>query len=182
MNPERLSRFMAYVLRHAPGEHGLEPDGEGFVPLAALFEAVRRAKRLTGVRLEDIVEVAEHSTPRRFELRGDRVRAVYGHSTEGAPEITYPPAVPPEILYHGTHRAALARIRVEGLQPMSRQYVHLSTSIERAREVGGRRSSVPIILRISARRAHDSGVHFYEADARHWLARAIPAVFIDIPD
>lgn len=182
MNPERLSRFMAYVLRHAPREHGLEPDSQGFVRLAALLEAARRASRLTGVRLEDIVAMVEHATPRRFELRGDRIRAVYGHSSQATPGITYPPAVPPEVLFHGTHRAALARIRLEGLRPMSRQYVHLSTTIERAREVGGRRGTAPIILRIRARRAHDSGVCFHEADARHWLARAIPAVFIEFPD
>jgi putative RNA 2'-phosphotransferase len=182
MNPERLSRFMAYVLRHAPREHGLEPDDQGFVPLAALFAAAQRASRLAGVRLEDLVAVAAGASPRRFELRGDRIRALYGHSTQGAPEITYPPAVPPEILYHGTHRAALARIRRAGLQPMSRQYVHLSTSIERAREVGGRRRTPPIILRIRARRAHDAGPRFHEADARHWLVRAVPADFIEFPE
>jgi putative RNA 2'-phosphotransferase len=34
---------------------------------------------------------------------------------------------PPAILYHGTSPSAAKNIMSEGLRPMNRQYVHLST-------------------------------------------------------
>ena len=172
---------MAFVLRHAPKEHGLDPDTEGFVPLVDLLAAARRNPRLGDVQLEDVLEVAKHETPSRFEVRGDRMRAVYGHSVRGGPPMRYPPSVPPELLFHGTHATALPRIRVEGLRPMSRQYVHLSTSVARAREVGGRRTAAPVILVVRARRAHEAGIVFHAAESQHWLVRALPPEFIDFP-
>ena len=58
----------------------------------------------------------------------------YGHTYE---VITGTIAEPPEYLYHGTSDIKMDLIIQEGLLSMTRQYVHLSSDIETALEVGG---------------------------------------------
>jgi putative RNA 2'-phosphotransferase len=89
--------------------------------------------------------------------------------------------VPPPLLYHGTTGRALAGIRRHGLRPMRRQYVHLSTSVERASTVGGRRTRQPVVLVIRAEAAHAAGIVFHSPEPRHYLAAAIPPEFVDFP-
>lgn len=177
INPIRLSKFMSLVLRHRAREFGLTPDAEGFVPLADLQQIV--PERM-GATLEDIQRVVEFGdgSKKRFEMRGEMIRACYGHSLDLGAKVEYPPAEPPEVLYHGTNPHALARIRVEGLRAMNRQYVHLSTTAARAKEVAARRTRRPVLLTIRARLAHASGVIFHAPEPLHYLARAIPAEFI----
>jgi putative RNA 2'-phosphotransferase len=176
----RLSKFMSLVLRHQPREYGLVPDAEGFVPLSALLTVVRRERGLRA-DLAEIMTVVEEGQPKRFEVRGELVRAAYGHSFQGEAPVAYAPAEPPATLYHGTNRRALAGIRRDGLKAMKRQYVHLSTTVERARDVGGRRTREPIILVVHAQAARAAGVEFYSPEPRHFLAQAIPPRFVEIP-
>lgn len=180
MHPVKLSKFMSLVLRHRAREFGLTPDAEGFVPLATLAQIVAEHK---GGTLEEIVRVVEAGTDtkKRFEVRGEFIRARYGHSLDLQTEVEYPPAEPPEILYHGTHAPALAHIRREGLKAMKRQYVHLSTTQTRAKEVAGRRTHQPILLIIRAQAAHHAGMIFHAPEPLHFLARAIPVEFIEFP-
>ncbi len=174
----RLSKFMSLALRHRAREFGLEPDPEGFVPLAELVALVERNASLPGLGRREIIFLAEDGQPSRFEVRGELIRAAYGHSRQGVPAVVYPPVEPPAILYHGTHPAARPRIREEGLRPMSRQYVHLSTTPERARAVAGRHTRTPLILTVRAAEARAADVEFYSPEAQHFLARAVPPQFI----
>jgi putative RNA 2'-phosphotransferase len=180
VNDTRLSKFMSLILRHRATEFGLTPDAEGFVPLADL---ARLAAERMGATLEDVQRVIEFGdgSKKRFEIRGEQIRARYGHSLDLGTEVEYPPAEPPEVLYHGTNPHALARIRAEGLQAMNRQYVHLSTTTARAREVAGRRTRRIVLLTIRAKRAHAAGIIFHAPEPQHYLARAIPVEFIILP-
>jgi len=177
LNSIRLSKFFSLALRHRARDFGLTPDAEGFVPLTELlaFIQTRFDPQLTRA---DITALVESSEPRRFELRGDLIRATYGHSCVA---IEYPPATPPEILYHGTHPAAVASIRKNGLRAMKRQYVHLSTTMERAREVSSRRTRAPVILIVRALAAHAAGTAFHSPEPKHFLARTIAPEFINFP-
>ena len=170
---ERLSRFLAFVLRHHPEEAGLDLDAEGAADLDALtagirarhgFEAVTRAK----------VEALASAGPgaARFEIRGDRIRARYGHSLPQA--IHYEPAEPPADLFHGTTPDVAAQILDEGLKAGERQRVHLSVDTPSAREVGQRRCTDPVILRIDTAGAAKAGIRFYEAAPTVWLSDEIP--------
>jgi putative RNA 2'-phosphotransferase len=177
MNDTRLSKFMSTLLRHRAAEFGLTPDAEGFVPLAALQQILFERMDATPEDIQRIVEFGDRSK-KRFEIRGGLIRARYGHSRDLGAEVEYPPAEPPEVLFHGTHPNALARIRAEGLMAMSRQYVHLSTTPARAHEVAARRTRRPVLLTIRAKLAHASGVIFHAPEPLHYLARAIPIEFI----
>lgn len=176
----RLSKFMALALRHRPAAFGLELDAEGFVPLAALERVIAAQPDLPTGRAE-ILQVVETLRPNRYEVRGEQIRARYGHAKSARP-VAYPPVTPPPVLYHGTYPAALANIHRAGLQAQQRQYVHLSTTLERAQTVGQRRAATPVILTIQAQAAHAAGVEFYAPEAQHYLARSIPPEFILFPE
>jgi putative RNA 2'-phosphotransferase len=182
MCPTHLSKFMSLVLRHRARAFGLTPDAEGFVPLADFVAVVAREQRLAADEARTaILDVVETGVPWRYEVRGDLIRATYGHSRRNIPEVVYPPVEPPATLFHGTAPDALPAIRAAGLKPMRRQYVHLSTTLERAQSVAGRHTRTPVILLVRALAAHQAGVIFHAPEPRHYLARAIPAEFVLFP-
>ena len=60
---------------------------------------------------------------------------------------------------------------------MARQYVHLTTDVDLARQVGSRRGP-PCLVRIDARKAHVNGVVFMPANEFFWLAHSVPATYL----
>ena len=164
----KLSRKLSYILRHNPGKFGISLDPGGWVPLNELSEK-------TGISMEKILEVVRRQEKRRFEVKGGRIRALYGHSVM-AP--SYEPAEPPDVLYHGTSPESARKILEEGLKPMGRAYVHLSVSPEEAFYVGRRHSEKPVILRIRAAEAFRNGIEFYRAGDLY-LTRYLPPEFIE---
>jgi putative RNA 2'-phosphotransferase len=173
---KRLSKRLALMLRHQPDRFGLLPDDEGFVAIDALFMAFQTDTGASRAQFEAVLNDA--GGQQRYERRGDRIRARYGHS-EGPHLVRYLPAEPPEILFHGTYIDVLKAIQAGGLKSLSRQYVHLSTTRERAVEVATRHGR-PILLEIDARGAQAAGVVFFHPEAQHYLAKAIPPQFIRI--
>ncbi len=180
MSPEerkRLSKFLSLVLRHEPEKLGLRLDEDGFVPLAGLLGAFSRRSTWKAVTEDQIREVVSTSDKRRFEITGDRIRARYGHSI--VERVTYPSVEPPSILYHGTSPHALPAILREGLKPMRRQYVHLSTELSQALAVGRRHARDPVLLVVHAYAAWESGVRFYLPEPRLYVAEAVPPQFLE---
>jgi putative RNA 2'-phosphotransferase len=174
-----LSRLVSHALRHEPWVYELELDEAGWVPVSELLDAirgVRRAWRCVG--RDDLVQMIVLSSKRRYEIDGDRIRALYGHSVPG--RIVKAEAVPPEVLFHGTSPRAWEAIRVGGLVPMGRQYVHLSADLPTAEQVGRRKSSAPVLLGVRAREASGQGVVFWRGNEMVWLAEAVPAGFIAV--
>ena len=170
---------MSLVLRHRANAFGLTLDAEGFVALDVFASIVRDRTR---ANLSEMISIVENSQPRRFETRDGKIRATYGHSRKAIEQVNYPIAIPPTLLYHGTHVKALPLIRKTGLQAMQRQYVHLSTTVERAMQVARRRTNSPVILQILALEAHNAGVAFHSPEPNHFLAQTVPPRFIQFPE
>lgn len=174
-----LSKLMTYVLRHRPDEFGLVLDEDGFLSLKELQQAIVEEDGWSYVRRSHIMEVVFTSDRERFEVHDEKIRATYGHSLPH--RISYDPALPPQILYHGTRRRAYPHILQQGLDPMGRHYVHLTTSPELAVRIGRRRDSHPLLLEIQAQRASEEGVPFYQANPLIYLANHIPPSYITGP-
>ena len=155
----RLSKLMAFILRHDPEQFGLKMNEDGFVSLADLVEAIGQKRRW--VTEEHIRDIVESSEKKRFEIRGEWIRASYGHSRDV--QHVGEEREPPEFLYHGTAREFAAKILQEGLWPMGRRYVHLSTTLEAAWQVGRRRDPRAVVLLIRAHEAAGAGVRFFLA-------------------
>ena len=62
---------------------------------------------------------------------------------------------------------------------MNRQYVHLSANIEQAQQVAIRKTSNPVILKIKATDAANTGIAFYKEDTV-WLCDFVPVIFIEM--
>ncbi len=187
----KLSKFLSLILRHQPERFALAIDEHGWAALSEVMEIVKGLPNFHWATRADVLAVVgegsgDGSTPlagadkRRFEVEGNRIRARYGHSF--AQPIVYEPCVPPMVLYHGTSRRTLPAARREGLRPMERQYVHLSPDPHTAARVGARHDEDPIVLTIRAAEAHAAGVEFYRADEAVYLAKSVPAEFIELAD
>lgn len=180
MDDTFLSKTLAHALRHAPWLYELEIDDEGWTPVAALLGALReRRLEWEGLAEDDLHALLARADKRRYEISEGKIRALYGHSLQH--KLSKEPAQPPETLYHGTPRGALDAIRAAGLKPMSRQYVHLSTDMETARQVGQRRDQKPAVLVVRAGDAHRAGLTFYRGNEQVWLADHVPPEFITFP-
>lgn len=172
-----ISKKMSYALRHNPDKYGIKLDEYGYTDLDHFINALNRVHHLTLTR-DDIATVIAQSNKKRFEIKGDHICALYGHSIPGI--IHHQEATPPAVLYHGTARRFLPSIQELGLLPMQRQFVHLSTDIPTAYQVGSRHDSHPVILAIDTKAALNAGVKFYVGNEQVWLADEIPARFFHV--
>lgn len=177
MNFERLSKTVAYILRHAPWEYELELDEEGWTSLEQLLQGLRSNPSFRDVTREDLVEMIQQSQKMRYEIGGDRIRALYGHSLPG--KLKKQRSIPPEILFHGTVAKYLPSIRQQGLKPMGRQFVHLSVDKDTAKLVASRKGKDVVILQIHAGAAASQGIAFYAGNDQVWLADIVPPASID---
>jgi putative RNA 2'-phosphotransferase len=174
----RLSKRMSRALRHAPAELGLELAADGSVPLRDLVAALDSAKH--PVSEADIFRVVGDSDKQRFAVSGTRIRAQYGHSV--ADRIVKQQVTPTGPLFHATSPAAVNLIigRGQGLQPMGRQYVHLTTDPHLALDAGRRKAPHPLLIEVNGVAAHTDGVPFYVGHDRVTLADHIPAQYLTV--
>lgn len=174
----RLSKRLSYVLRHDPGSIGVALDAAGWGEVDDVLAGLRTA----GVELDrdELERLVADGTKRRFELDhdGSRIRARYGHSIPVEPAHATP--APPAVLYHGTATGTVATIRREGLRPMGRVQVHLSTEPELARQVGGRHGR-PVVLAVDAAGMHRDGYALRQAAPGVWLVDEVPARYLRAP-
>lgn len=177
-NLRRLSKAMAHALRHKPDRYGLTLDEEGWTAVSDLIAGLNRRAKLGPITRDEIDAVLARPGKRRYEMKGDRIRALYGHSIPM--KIKKETAVPPSRLYHGTAPETADLILRQGLKPMKRQYVHLSTDVETAQIVGRRKAHPPTILVVDAAAAHAAGVRFYPSQDEVWLADPVPPTFLTV--
>ena len=142
----QASKFISGALRHFPDDAGIDLGDSGWTELDALVDSVR--SKYDGIDREAVIGIIRTDPKGRFEADGSRIRAAYGHSVSVDLDSGGTPV--PDTLYHGTAPDALPSIREEGLKPMSRQFVHLSESVDDAADVGRRHTADPVILRIDA--------------------------------
>jgi putative RNA 2'-phosphotransferase len=174
---KEISKFLSYVLRHAPDSIGLTLDAKGWADVEELLaKASKAGKPIDGATLRRVV--AENDK-QRFTLSEDgrRIRAAQGHSI--AVDLALQPNEPPPRLYHGTATRNLDAIFAEGLQPGRRQQVHLSLDAETARKVGQRHGK-PTVLMVDAATMHADGFRFYRADNGVWLTDSVPARYLSL--
>jgi putative RNA 2'-phosphotransferase len=170
----KLSKRLSYLLRHHPEQLNLELDAEGYTTITAEELAERM-----GVQPELILRAVRTDPKGRFDVRDGRIRANYGHSVPVGRRMwtrrqPTPAGKLPQRLYHGTAPRRLDSIMEEGLRPMGRQLVHLSTSPEAAARVGSRHCPQPAILEVDVPAALEGGVRMWRAGPQTVLSTRIP--------
>ncbi len=173
-----LSKLMSYLLRHDPASVGLKMDREGWVSISELVKAIkerwRNAHLYRWVREEHVIAIASLDPKGRFEIKNGFIRARYGHNKKLEIAIEYEEDRQSVLLYHGTSSRVLRSILSEGIKPMNRMFVHLSTSLKDACEVGKRHDHNPIVLVIDANCLRKQGIAIYLASKSVRIAKYVP--------
>lgn len=173
--PERISRFLSYLLRHRPREYPLSFDAQGFVSWRDLVGMVQ--DRFQEVTEADILSVVTGGEKKRFELQDDKVRATYGHSFPV--DLGLEAVDPPARLYLGIARDLAQSILRHGLKPRDRRYIHLSSSLEEALATGKKRDPAPAIVVVDAQTAHAEGVRFFPSGPL-FLTENVPPQYLSL--
>ena len=166
-NQIKESKCLAYLLRHS--------DLPGYNGWAKMSEVLGNL----GVSLQDLQQIVESDNKGRFEFSEDKssVRALYGHSINV--DLGLEPTIPPQVLYHGTAEKYIDSIMKEGLRPRKHNFVHLSETIDMAKQVGTRHGS-PVVLSIDIEAMISAGYKFYKAQNGIWLTGDILPNFLKI--
>ena len=179
MRQDKLSIYLCRLLRHAPGDAGLDMDRHGWVSTQQLIDNVSRAGRyhLTMSQLEQLV--ANDSKGRyRFSPDKRRIKACQGHSIPWVePELT--PAAPPACLYHGTTEQAWRAIQESGyISRMSRHAVHMQSEVSKAWQSARRWRQAPVVLKIDARAMAADGIPFGLSDNGVWCTERVEQKYV----
>ena len=162
------SANLAYLLRH---DKKYDFPHNGWRSLKELYVNY-------GYNVEELENIVNSDKKGRFEFDDLKtcIRARYGHSVDVFPDATE--ESPPDTLYHGTSSLCLSPIMTKGICKMNRRYVHLSTSIDEALEVGARHG-LPILLEIDTTKMREDGIRFWKARNNSvWLTEHVPPQYI----
>lgn len=138
---EKVSRKLAFLVRHSPESGALIMDDHGWVASSAL-------KHVLHINDAELREIVETNDKKRFELStdGKRLRAKQGHSFEvdlDLEDVTE--SVRGTHLYHGTKNSNVPSIKKNGLSKMKRMHVHLTQDINLAKRRAGHGQTVLVI-------------------------------------
>lgn len=164
----RISKTIAFLLRHRPDVGGLTLDEAGFVEVTELATAVSRLLRFK-VEVRKVETLVTDGTVRRFEITEGRIRALdrsHGH----------PSAHPPDICYHATTQEQIDRYLDQGHVGATRdRSIFLSHDESQAWRAAHRMGSHPRVLYVDTSRARRHGVRFYRnRRSGLYLADSIP--------
>lgn len=173
-----LGKTLCYLLRHDKEAITNKECPGAWFDIEDVLIAINKIDRLKDVTKEDINSYINSAI--RFERKGSQIRACYGHSFPY--ELIDSSQEPPMILYHGTINERMTSISIEGIKPMNRHLVHLSTNRESARQVAQRHSELtgsPIrIISINADYMYKAGYLFYPTKPNTvWLTREVPSKY-----
>ena len=175
----RLSKLLSGILRHFPEKYGLKLDDQGFVDIDLLIERIRRENpSFNWIKRQHILAIVETSSKKRFEIKDNRIRAIYGHSIPV--KIKYVEEKNVKYAYHGTSTLFLDKILSEGIKPMKRLYVHLTIDLDTALENARRKKGRPAILLVDLDRMRKMGYKIYRANEKILLTKYVPTNVIKI--
>lgn len=167
----KLSKFLAYILRHNPSAVGITLDEFGWAKVNELILGVQKTGRNIDIKILEEIVATDDKRRCAFNEDKSKIRACQGHSFPVDLELEE--RVPPEFLYHGTAEKYLKSITSQGIEKRSRNFVHLSKDEITAINVG-RRHGKPVVLKIDAGRMYENGYKFYLSVNGVWLTEFVP--------
>lgn len=149
----RVTKTIAFLLRHRPDVGGLTLDEAGFVEVTELAGAVSRLLRVE-VAVASVRDLVADGSIRRVEVQEDRVRALDRNQGQ-------PTAVPPDICYHATTQDQVDRYVSQGhLGGPNGRPLYLSPDEAQAWRAAHRMGSQPRVLYVDTARCRRHGVRF----------------------
>lgn len=176
MNENQLksvSKKISYILRHRPETAGITLDKNGYAIVDELLIALN-------ISLDELDEIVATNNKKRFTYNEEKtlIRASQGHSI--SVDLQMKAVEPPEFLYHGTaEKTYQTHINFSGLLKMNHQHVHLSDSVNTARDIGGRHGK-PIVLTVKSGKMYKDGHEFFLSDNGVWLTDKVSRKYVEV--
>ena len=142
-------------------------------------------KNITRADIKYIVDYQKIDKNRYTLFEKDRyIKCNYGHSFIIERNLKF--VTPPDILYHGTSESVLQNIVEQGLLPLKRRYVYLTSEKSKAMEYAEKKNfspqhrgyKHPILLIIDAKKAYEDGINFYNDFEHIYSTDNIPWKYI----
>ena len=171
MNITRISIKMAWLLRHCQTPIYIQLNG-GWADVKTIVSVLKQ--KFPDVTIDVVNQIVAEDEKGRysFDKSGRKIRANQGHSIPGV-VIEMDSPEPPEYLYHGTAYGFLNKVLKEGLKPMTRQYVHISSDYKTALKVGSRHGK-PVVLLLRAKDFVKDGNELYLSPNGILQAKTVP--------
>ncbi len=168
---KKLSKFLDYVLGRNPDEFGLVPDKDGYVKIKELLKALNEEEGWRFVRKAHINEILITLPDPLIETKDNLIRAL---NRENLPE-TAPAEDLPKLLYTCIRRKAQPYVMENGISPMGRGHVILSSDSDLAERMGKRIDASPVLLTVNVEDSIKKGTMILQFGKTLNLAKLIPA-------
>jgi len=176
-----LARKLALVLRHAPEKFDLEMDINGWIDIKDIIRQFKKGnKRFHWLRPHHFTAIAETDPKGRYEVRGNTIRATYGHTVEI--ELDLPTDNIPDALYFPCDPEQAENLLEVGISPSGRAHVHLSATIRNAAEAGHVHFELPTILEVDTAQMYAAGETIWHAGVTVYLTENVPAQYLTVVD
>lgn len=176
---ERLSKFISMILRHKPEAIGITLDEHGWANVDELIKGINETGEEVKFSKDTLETIVKTDKKQRYSFSQDKtlIRANQGHSIPVDVELEK--KEPPKVLYHGTGSRFVKSIQEQGLLPMERLYVHLSTDVETATNVG-KRHGTPVIFQVNAEHMQKDSYDFFQSVNGVWLTKEVPTKYLEL--
>lgn len=176
---ERISKFISMILRHRPEVIGITLDKHGWADVNELIKGINETGEEVEFSKATLEKIVKTDKKQRYSFSQDKtlIRANQGHSIPVDVELEK--KEPPKVLYHGTGSRFVKSIQEQGLLPMERLYVHLSTDVETATNVG-KRHGTPVIFKVNAEQMQKDSYDFFQSVNGVWLTKEVPAKYLEL--
>ena len=174
-----MARKLALVLRHAPEKFELDMDINGWIDVRDIVKKFKDGRRRQHwLRPHHIRAISETDPKGRYEVRGNTIRATYGHTVEI--ELDLPSSDIPDSLFYPCDPAESENLLELGISPGDRSHVHLSSTIRFAAEAGRFHHENPTILEVDTARMTASGETIWHAGISVYLTDSVSGEYLSI--
>lgn len=176
----KISKNLSYILRHNPSVIGIELDNNGYADVNKLIEGYNN-KNKEKLDLDLLKEIVEEDDKKRYSFKNDYkyIRASQGHTIKVDVELKI--ETPKSNLFHGTSGKNIQSILDNGLKPCKRNYVHLSSDMRTALNVGLRykKEGIPTaIIEYDVNKMINDGFVFMISENGVWQTSTIDSCYI----
>ena len=179
---DSMGRKLALVLRHAPEKFNLEMDINGWIDVRDIIRQFQNSdkRRHHWLRPHHLRAISETDPKGRYEVRGNMMRATYGHTVEI--ELDLPTSDIPDSLYYPCDPEEAGNLLEVGIKPAGRAHVHLSANMRAAAEAGRVHRADPAIIEIDTARMVATGETIWHAGVTVYLTENVSGDYLSIVD
>ncbi|ORY93298.1 phosphotransferase KptA/Tpt1 [Syncephalastrum racemosum] len=171
----RLSKLIAYVLRHGAAKEKLSLRDDGYLKVTDLLAR----PKFKGVTFEQIQYVVDTNDKQRYKLLQEDgewwIRANQGHSLKVKVEMDPINDASNVVAVHGTSLEAWEHIKQSGgLKRMNRNHIHLAPGLpSEGKVISGMRATSQVYIFINLDKALKDGIPFYRSSNQVILTEGV---------